>query len=154
MEEGGRRKGHGGFRAAEVIESSHYRYTVALLLSFALLMIYRKQINDLNSPNKLRKTWCTCGGSRIVSRDSSRALSFVLPAFVCASPSADRRCSRMPRVIRDAIISVKLSLFLTLQLSFRCWIFLSIDATHVPSLYTLNLLSRKFHVISCSYVYN
>lgn len=37
------------FRVAGVIEGSHYRYTVASLLSFALLMIYRKQINDLNS---------------------------------------------------------------------------------------------------------
>lgn len=60
-----------GFRVAEVIESSHYQYIVAALLSFALLMIYRKQINDLNSSNKLRKTPSTCGGSRIVSRDSS-----------------------------------------------------------------------------------
>lgn len=48
------------FRVVEVIESSHYRYNVAPLLSFALLMIYRKQINDLNSPNKLRKTPRTC----------------------------------------------------------------------------------------------
>lgn len=39
--------------AAEVIEGSHYRYTVASLLSFALLMIYRKQINDLYSTKQI-----------------------------------------------------------------------------------------------------
>lgn len=49
------RTGRGDFRVAEVIESSHYRYTAAPPLSFALLMIHRKQINDLNSSNKLRK---------------------------------------------------------------------------------------------------
>lgn len=75
-----------GFRVAKVIESSHYRYTGAALLSFALLMIYRKQINDLNSSNKLRKTPSTCGGSRIVSRDSSAtscARAFRLPLRLC-----------------------------------------------------------------------
>lgn len=41
------------FRVAEVIEGSHYRYTVASLLSFALLMIYRKQINDLYSTKQI-----------------------------------------------------------------------------------------------------
>lgn len=74
-DEGRSRRVRGGFRVAKVIESSHYRYIVAPLLSFALLMIYRKQINDLNSPNKLRKTLRTCSGSRIVSRDSFRYLS-------------------------------------------------------------------------------
>lgn len=75
-----------GFRVAKVIESSHYRYTGAALLSFALLMIYRKQINDLNSSNKLRKTPSICGGSRIVSRDSSAtscARAFRLPLRLC-----------------------------------------------------------------------
>lgn len=43
------------FRVAEVIEGSHYRYTVASLLSFALLMIYRKQINDLYSSKQITK---------------------------------------------------------------------------------------------------
>ena len=43
------------FRVAEVIEGSHYRYTVASLLSFALLMIYRKQINDLHSTKQITK---------------------------------------------------------------------------------------------------
>lgn len=80
-------KNDGGFRIAKVIENSHYQYTVAALLSFALLMIYRKQINDLNSSNKLRKTPGTCGGSRIVSRDSSCYLS---RARVSASPSLVR----------------------------------------------------------------
>lgn len=43
------------FRVAEVIEGSHYRYTVASLLSFALLMIYRKQINDLYFSKQITK---------------------------------------------------------------------------------------------------
>lgn len=85
-----------GFRVAEVIESSHYRYNVAPVLSFALLMIYRKQINDLNSPNKLRKTPRTCEGSRIVSRDSFRHPLVPTPPLVRASHFANKERAEHP----------------------------------------------------------
>lgn len=96
-------KNDGGFRIAKVIENSHYQYTVAALLSFALLMIYRKQINDLNSSNKLRKTPGTCGGSRIVSRDSSPATSRARARVSAFPPSPPPPSSTLVRASHFAI---------------------------------------------------
>lgn len=58
------------FRVARVIEGSHYRYTVPSLLSFALLMIYRKQINDLNSLEQITKDISRTCASLTSSTDS------------------------------------------------------------------------------------
>lgn len=69
-----RKKEERDFRVAEVIEGSHYRYTVASLLSFALLMIYRKQINDLHSTKQITKdiAYLSVAERLTESRDSFR----------------------------------------------------------------------------------